>query len=150
MPNIDETIAFIQRAHADQTDKAGRPYYLHPLAVMRRLGDQATESEKLTALLHDIIEDTGYTADDLRRMGYGDDVVAAVELLSRHKGTDYLEGIRSLAESRNRIAIRVKIADNEENCDPARVAQLPPDKRAFTRRYEQSLSILRPALARLR
>jgi hypothetical protein len=65
MPTVDETIAFIKRAHAGQVDKAGNPYWQHPVSVMGRLGPDATESEKLAALLHDVIEDTDHAAADL-------------------------------------------------------------------------------------
>lgn len=146
MPTIDETIAFIQEAHAGQTDKAGNPYWMHPVSVMRRLGPDASENEKLAALLHDVIEDTDHTAADLLAMGYPDDVVVAVQLLSRPEGDArpaYLEWVRSLAASGNRTAVRVKIADNEDNLDPERIALLPPNERDITRRYEQSLRILR-------
>lgn len=60
MPSIDETIAFIRSAHVGQTDKAGAPYWRHPVSVMERLGADATEDEKLVALLHDVVEDTPY------------------------------------------------------------------------------------------
>jgi hypothetical protein len=142
---IEETIEFIKRAHAGQTDKGGNPYWLHPVSVMRRLGEDASEAEKLTALLHDVIEDTHYTAENLLSMGYPAEVVTAVVVLSRPEGPTYIDWIKSIAASGNRIAIRVKIADNEDNSDPARIAQLPPESRAIVRRYERSLQILRAA-----
>jgi hypothetical protein len=100
--------------------------------------------------LHDVIEDTEYTADDLLAMGYPREVVKAVQLLSRPQGEsrpNYMDWIRSIAASGNRLAIRVKIADNEDNCDPERVAALPPEARGIVDRYEQSLRILRPVAA---
>src|SRR5262249_56758543 len=120
-----------KHAHADQTDKAGVPYWQHPVAVMQRLGDHASESERLAALLHDVIEDTGHTAADLRAMGYSNEVVEAVLLLSRPNGPDrptYLDWIRSLAASGNRTAIKVKIPDLEHKSPPARVARLPAEQ----------------------
>jgi (p)ppGpp synthase/HD superfamily hydrolase len=146
MPTVDETIAFIKKAHEGQTDKSGKPYWLHPVAVMHRLGENASEQEKLTALLHDVIEDTDYTAEQLLAMGYKKAVVTAVQMLSREKGPNrptYIEWIRSIAASGNEIVIKVKIADNEENSDPARVAQLPPEERDIVKRYARSLEILR-------
>jgi hypothetical protein len=73
-----------------------------------------------------------------------------VQLLSRPQGEsrpDYLDWIRSIAASGNRLAIRVKIADNEDNCDPVRVAALPPDEQNIVGRYERSLQILRSVAA---
>lgn len=145
-PSLEETISFIQAAHAGQTDKSGKPYWQHLVSVMRRLGENATENEKRVALLHDVIEDTPYGAADLRRLGYADDVVTAVEMLSRPQGVGYLDWIRSIAASGNRVAIRVKIADNEDNSDPQRIAALPPDQRSIAERYHHSLRILRAAL----
>jgi (p)ppGpp synthase/HD superfamily hydrolase len=146
MPTIDETIEFIKSAHAGQSDKAGNPYWMHPVSVMRRLGEDACEDAKIAALLHDVLEDTEYTADDLLVMGYSPEVVEAVRLLSRPKGgLTYMNWIRTIAASGNKIAIRVKIADNEDNSDPARIAALPPEGRDIVHRYERSLQILRPA-----
>jgi hypothetical protein len=150
MPTIDDTIAFIRAAHDGQTDKGGKAYWHHPVAVMHRLGPAASESEKLAALLHDVIEDTRYTAGDLRKLGYSGEVVAAVALLTRPPGVAYLDWIDSIAASGNRVAIRVKIADNEENADLKRLALLPPGEQGIAERYARSLSILRPALAALK
>jgi (p)ppGpp synthase/HD superfamily hydrolase len=143
MPTIEQTIEFIRSAHAGQTDKGGQPYWQHPVAVMRRLGPAASENEKMAALLHDVIEDTGTTAEDLRGLGYPEEVIEAVSLLSRPHGVAYLNWIRSIAASGNQTAIRVKIADNEENSDPARVAAFPAADRGLVNRYHRSLSILR-------
>jgi (p)ppGpp synthase/HD superfamily hydrolase len=85
MPTIDETIAFIQKAHSGQFDKGGEVYWRHPRSVMQRLGDNATEEERQVALLHDVIEDTPYSAADLLALGYSPAVVTAVELLRLHR-----------------------------------------------------------------
>lgn len=144
-PTVESTVAFVQQAHEGQTDKGGKPYWLHPLSVMRRLGDDASDAEKMAALLHDVLEDCDYTRGDLKDIGYPDDVLEAVEMLTRPDGWTYMDWIRSLAASGNRIAIKVKIADNEDNSDPDRIAVLPPEERDIVRRYERSLKILRAA-----
>jgi (p)ppGpp synthase/HD superfamily hydrolase len=149
VPTIDETIEFIKQAHAGQTDKAGNPYWHHPVSVMKRLGEDATDDARLAALLHDVLEDTPHTADDLIAMGYPLAVVSAVQILTRPQGAErptYMDWIRVVAASGNQIAIRVKIADNEDNSDPARIAALPPEGRDIVNRYERSLRILRPAI----
>jgi (p)ppGpp synthase/HD superfamily hydrolase len=151
-PSLADTLALIQRLHADQTDWSGAPYWHHPLAVMERLPVDATMTEKLAALLHDVLEDTPTTADDLRQHGYSDDVVGTVIMLSRTPDSgSYMEWVRSIAASGNRAAIRVKIADNEHNSDPVRITQLPPEAREkaeqmATNRYRRSLAVLRRAL----
>lgn len=148
MRTIEETITFIREAHAGQTDKAGAPYWLHPVSVMERLGPDASLDEKLAALLHDIVEDTRYSLNGLRKLGYADTVVEAVRLLTKPKPeVPYLDWIRTIAESGNIIAIRVKIADNEDNIDPGRVAKLPPAMRGGQARYSRSLEILQRALS---
>lgn len=147
-PTIDQTIEFIKVAHAGQLDRGGQPYWLHPVSVMNRLGPNATHHEKLAALLHDVLEDTSYTADDLLLMDYPHEVVHAVQLVTRPNDSvvSYLDWIRVIAAIGNKIAIRVKIADNEDNMDPERLARLPPDDKklaAHVRQYATSLSILR-------
>lgn len=147
IPTVAETMSFILRAHAGHVDKAGRPYSLHPISVMHRLGDTASDDEKLVALLHDVIEDTPYKETDLLAMGYPAHVVEAVKLLSRPKHQPpYMNWIRSIAESGNRLAIRAKIADAEDNSDPNRVALLPPAERGGAARYVEAANILRAAL----
>ena len=141
-----KTVDFIKRAHAGQTDKGGAPYYRHPMAVADLLPADADEDEVLAALLHDVLEDTDVTESDLRALGYSEKTIGIVTLLTRPAGTTYLDWIRSIAKSGNMGAIRVKLADNAHNSDPARIAQLPPEQRTIARRYKRSMRILRAAL----
>ena len=82
---LAEAIELARRAHAGQLDKAGEPYIGHPLRVMSRV--QGT-SARMTAVLHDVAEDTSVTLADLRRLGCPDDVVTAVTALTRVRGED--------------------------------------------------------------
>jgi (p)ppGpp synthase/HD superfamily hydrolase len=167
-PGFEETRDFIRRAHAKQRDKGGFPYHLHPEAVAERavallrglVGDaimaapwrEVAERARLVALMHDVLEDREYTGvveADLRTMGHADDVVASVALLSRPGGDGrptYIQWVRGIAASGDLVAILVKVADNEENSAPARIAQLPPEERGIADRYRRSLGVLRPAL----
>src|SRR5579871_5855288 len=86
MPTVEETISFIQRAHAGQTDKAGNEYYLHPIAVMKRLPVEVDDEVRLAALLHDVLEDTAYTRRQLSEMGYSERTLDAVELVTLKSG----------------------------------------------------------------
>jgi (p)ppGpp synthase/HD superfamily hydrolase len=140
-PTVEQTIEFIKQAHAGQTDKAGEEYWKHPVSVMERLGD-APDSYKLTALLHDVIEDTEYSADDLQKLGYSAEVVRAVELLTKSGEGTYLDEIRKLRDSGNAIAIAVKIADNLDNLDPARLEKLDRTFQLKAEKYRASLAIL--------
>lgn len=146
-PTIEATIAFIKAAHAGQVDKGGAEYWKHPVSVMRRLGPDASDDCRLVALLHDVIEDTATTADDLLRLGYPQGVVAAVQRLTKPKGIPYLDCIRAIVASGDLLAIAVKLADNQDNLDPDRLAMLPPDKRGGDNKYRRSIEILAAALA---
>jgi len=105
MPTIDDTIALVREAHAGQTDKAGEPYVGHLLRVYERVktrldnldtppGPQERDEILHAALLHDIVEDTGHTFEQLNAMGYADATVRPVELLTREEdGRPYQEEI---------------------------------------------------------
>jgi len=106
-------------------------YWHHPVSVMKRLGTDAPDDYKLAALLHDVFEDTKYGAADLRAMGYAERVVEAVLRLTKVEEIPYLENIERIAASGDKIAIAVKIADNEDNLDPERIARLPANARVI-------------------
>jgi hypothetical protein len=110
------------RAHAGQVDKAGRPYIAHPQRVAARVEDLQAEA---VAWLHDVLEDTEVTAEDLRVQGIDDEVVRAVELLTRDVDDDvYYARIAAYP-----VAREVKLADIADNTDPVRTALLDPATR---------------------
>lgn len=145
-PTINETKDFVKKVFEGITDKAGKPYYEHCCRVMDRLGAEYTEDEKHAALLHDVIEDTTTTADDLRRRGYSRRTVWLVEMLSRPPRSPdrltYLEWIKQIADTRDRGLIAIKLADNADNSDPLRIAALPESERGILRRYLRAKEIL--------
>ena len=126
MPDIEDTIAFIKEAHAGQMDWTGAEYWQHPVAVMNLLPEDATLEEKLAALLHDVVEDTDHTIVTLRDRGYPEEVLTILDLVTRDKadGRSYMVWVRAIVASGNRGAIRVKLADNRHNSDPARIREL--------------------------
>lgn len=144
-PTYVETLAYVQQLFRGVTDHGGVPYWTHCERVAQRLTDP---EERLAGLLHDVIEDTEVTAADLLARGYSRHVVEIVELVSRDKsnGLTYIQWVESIVATGNRAAMRVKLADNEDNSDPVRIANLPPEKRSIKRRYERSKRILRAAL----
>lgn len=148
-PTYADTVEFIQEAHKGQTDAAGKPYWTHPKRVAGRVArmDGSGDLEEIIALLHDVIEDTPHTAGSLLARGYSMEVVMGVVLLSRDKskGT-YAEFIQSIADSGFQPAMRVKLADLEDNTDPERVAQLPAEKQGIVKRYEKAKKVLWAAL----
>ena len=108
--------AIARRAHAGQVDKAGEPYINHPLHVAESMD---TEDETCAALLHDVLEDSDYTADDLREAGMNEVVVGAVVLLTHDPSVDYIDYVRALRD--NPLAAKVKHADLEHNLDMSRI-----------------------------
>ena len=151
-PDFYETLEFIKEAHKDQV-YAGQPYWIHPYTVatiLTTLWPNATEEERVAALLHDVVEDTPYEYQDLLDMGYPQEVIDMLELLSRDKEKEtYKEFINRTATSGNKGAIRVKISDNRANSLPQNVESLPEEKRSIVKRYEKAMVVLYDALARV-
>jgi (p)ppGpp synthase/HD superfamily hydrolase len=125
------------RAHKDQVDKSGVPYVFHPF----HLADQMqTEKTVIVALLHDVMEDTKISYEELAKEGFGEDVMEALLLLYHKKGVDYMDYVRPIRE--NPIARAVKIADLKHNSDLSRL--LVVDKKALDRveKYAEALAYL--------
>src|SRR5579859_2025018 len=130
MPTLEDAILLAVQAHRGQVAKGGEPYMLHVLRVMLRLD---SEHERMAGVLHDVVEDTPYTLDDLRQMGYPTAVVAAVDHLTRRQSESYEAFVeRALADP---IARRVKLADLEDNMDVRRLTAVTDDDRARLQRY---------------
>jgi len=135
---LSDAIALAAVAHAGQVDKCGKPYVTHPIRVMMRCAPHGGAVE-MTAVLHDVVEDTWVTLDLLRTMGFPSEVVEAVDAISRRKGQEtYFEYIERC--SRNEIAAKVKLADIDDNSDPAR--RFGDNYEAVLARYAQARAIL--------
>ena len=116
-PTLQDAIALAVEAHRGQVDKCGQPYILHPLRVMFRCEG---EIARIVAVLHDVVEDTGRSFDDLRRLGYSEDVIAALDCVTKREGEGYEQFVNRAAS--NPVAKQVKIADIEDNMDVRRLA----------------------------
>jgi hypothetical protein len=137
------------RAHAGQTDKAGKPYIEHCRRVAERLvadWPASTEDEIAAAWLHDVMEDTKVEFNELRSLGVSEWTMYLVYSLSRPDGMPYLDWIRRMAEDCEQAVIRVKLADNADNSDPARVAMVQDGERMVRERYAPARKILLSAL----
>lgn len=119
MFTLEDAIAIATSAHDGQVDKSGRPYIGHPLRVMASV---TGEHEQMAAVLHDVIEDTPVTADDLLAHGCPAAVVDAVVALSHLPEEPQEDYLRRVAA--NPLALSVKRADISDNLAPARIAQL--------------------------
>ena len=122
MSTLERAIEISAHAHAGQIDKAGEPYILHPLRVMMGV---PTRDEQIVAVLHDIVEDTEITPEDLRAEGFSDRVVEAVVTLTKVKGQTYEQFIAGLAH--HQLARVVKLADLKDNSDISRIPD-PTDR----------------------
>lgn len=126
MKTVREVDHLAATAHTGQVDKIGVPYIEHVRAVAAGLAPFGDELV-MAGLLHDIIEDTDWTADRLLEEGIPPRVVSAVEAVTNQRGMPYEEKIRRIV--RDSDATLVKIADNAHNSRPDRAAQLPDEKR---------------------
>ncbi len=120
---LDDAYALAFDAHKEQKDKCGEPYVKHCLNVKNNLPDNATEDMKIVALLHDVVEDTEITLEQLEEWGYNSFILEALNLLNkkRERGLTWAEYIRIIRE--NPIAREVKKADLLNNMDLQRYAR---------------------------
>jgi (p)ppGpp synthase/HD superfamily hydrolase len=132
MATLERAIAIAAEAHAGQVDKAGQPYILHPLRVMLRV---ASDHERMAAVLHDVVEDTGVSLPQLAAEGFAPQVVAAVEALTKRPGESRVDAAQRAAA--DPIARKVKLADNAENMDLTRIPH--PSERDYARVEEYKL-----------
>lgn len=138
MDELTKAYFFAQEAHLGQVDKGGNDYFLHPLAVS---GKVKTSPLKVIALLHDVMEDTNFTADDLKFAGFSKRTILGVTALSRKKGESYDDYLLRL--SINQDAVIVKIADLEHNADLSRISAPTPKDFARTQKYREKLCLLK-------
>ena len=120
-PTIEDAIQLALNVHRGQLDKNGAPYILHPLRVMSQM---RTETDRIVAVLHDVVEDSRGKANEvtlagLRRMGYSKKIVDAISGVTRREGESYEHFV--LRSKRNPISRRVKLADLSDNMDVRRL-----------------------------
>ena len=124
-------------AHKEQTDKTGLPYVFHPFHLAEQMDD---EISTVCALLHDVVEDTPYTFGDLREMGFPEEVLDVLRLLTHDDATPYMDYVQKL--SSNPTAKKVKLADLRHNSDLTRLDTV--DERALSRvrKYAAAIALL--------
>ena len=137
MATLERAVVIAATAHAGQVDKAGMPYILHPLRVMLAL---SSLEERIVGVLHDLVEDTGWTLDDLRREGFAEAVVAAVAVDARGLAESYDDFVRRAA--RQPLGPRVKLADLADNLDLSRIAAPTARDHARLERYRRAVALI--------
>ena len=125
-PTIEDALALAALAHKGQLDKAGQPYIFHPIRLMMNVSD---EQARIVALLHDVVEDSPVTMDQLRALGYSEEILAALDCVTRRATETYEEFIDRIAP--NALARRVKLADLKDNMDMTRLPN--PGAKDFAR-----------------
>ena len=129
MSTIEKAIEIAAREHAGDTDKSGAPYVFHPLRLMFAVNSL---HEKMAAVLHDVVEDTPVTLDDLAREGFPKEVIEAVDALTKREGEKRIDAAARAAA--NPIARVVKLADVTDNMDLSRLPN--PTEKDFARLKE--------------
>ena len=115
---LNKAIEIAAKAHNGQVDKGGNPYILHPLRVLNYC-ESGSESIKICAILHDVVEDTDITLDDLRAEGFSEEVISALDCLTKKKDESYDDFISRVLT--NEIACIVKNGDLADNMDLTRL-----------------------------
>lgn len=125
-------------AHKNQVDKSGMPYVFHPFHVAEQMTDEATT---IVALLHDVVEDTDYTLEDLAAEGFGKDLLEAVALMTHEDDVPYLDYVAKLKD--NPIARAVKLADLAHNSDLSRIGEIDDETRERLEKYQKAIALLK-------
>lgn len=134
---LERAIGLAVAAHKGQKDRYGAPYILHPLRVMSRV---ETAAEKTVAVLHDVVEDTDWTLDKLRREGFPEEIIVALDCVTKREGEPYEDFVgRSGA---NPLARSVKLADLEDNMDARRMPEITDDAKTRLQKYRKAWETL--------
>lgn len=134
---LSVAIDLAQFAHHGQVDKAGQPYILHVQAVADGVD---TDELKTIAYLHDVCEDTPFGIDDLTELEFPDEIVQSVRILTRAKGTPYMEYIQAVKQDDN--ARQVKVSDLKHNMDLSRIPEPTDADYKRVEKYRKALDYL--------
>ena len=136
-PLIKKALDVCFEAHKDQKDKTGLPYIYHPIHLAYNV---ESEYEIITALLHDVVEDTDYTFEDLLEMGFPKEVVEALTYLTHDKDVRYKDYVKNIKN--NELARTVKLADLRHNSDLSRLNVVNEEDRERQKKYLEAIQFL--------
>lgn len=128
-------IAF--NAHKEQVDKTGLPYIYHPIHLAEQMDDENTTC---VALLHDVVEDTEITFEDLEKEGFTKEIIEALKLMTHDDAIPYLEYVKEI--KKNPIATAVKLADLNHNSDLTRLDVVDEKAKERVEKYKKAIEIL--------
>ena len=126
-----------KRAHLGQVDKAGEDYIKHPEKVASFV---KTDEEKAVAYLHDVIEDTELTLEDLYEYGFSKEILEAVDIITKKRGEDYQSYLNSV--KKNKLARAVKLADLRHNSDLTRLTEVTEKDIKRKEKYQKAIDFL--------
>ncbi len=139
MATLDRAVLIAAKAHTGQKDRYGDPYVLHPLRMMVRM---ESEKEMIVAVLHDVVEKSEWTLDDLRHEGFSEEVVQALDCLTKRSGDSYDDHI--YRAKKNVLAQRVKLADLEDNLNQVQTkGSFKEDSERLARYHKAWLEIMK-------
>lgn len=136
-PMTKKALCLCFEAHKEQKDKSGLPYVFHPFHLAEQM---ETEETTVVALLHDVVEDTGYSLADLEDMGFSKSVLDALALLTHDPSVDYMDYVRAIKA--NPIARTVKLADLRHNSDLTRLDTVDEKALARVEKYQKARILL--------
>ena len=134
---VDLALSIARKAHEGQLDKAGVDYIEHPIYVASQVD---TEEEKAVALLHDVIEDSPVSTEELLQAGLPETVVTAVQVLTKKKEQDYQTYLETV--KKNPLARVVKLADLKHNSDLSRLPSITAKDRERLKKYKKAIDFL--------
>ena len=140
MSTLEKAIALAATQHAGQLDKGGQAYILHPLRLMLQFSNPTLQ---IIAVLHDILEDTATTAEDLKALGFSAEIIKSIQALTKQTGESRLEAAKRT--TLNPLATQVKYVDVLDNMNLTRINNPTPRDFARLEEYKVVLEILKQA-----
>ena len=135
-PLTKKAINICFQAHKEQKDKTGLPYVFHPFHLAEQMKDETTT---VVALLHDVVEDTNITFNDLRKEGFPEEVITALKFLTHSSDIPYMEYVANIKN--NKIAAEVKLADLRHNSDMSRLDTVTQKDIERQKKYLQAIEL---------
>ena len=136
-PMTKKAMKLMFEKHKEQKDKSDIPYVFHPFHVAESMDD---ENSTIVALLHDIVEDTDVSIQDLKNMGFDSEITDALQIMTHDKSIDYFEYIKTIET--NPIARKVKLSDLKHNSDITRLNEVTEKDLKRVEKYKKSIEYL--------
>jgi len=136
--NLEKAIEIAKKAHLGQVDKAGTEYIQHPIRLAEKV---ESLEEKTVAMLHDVVEDSDYSFEDLKKEGFSQEIIDAIESLTKREGEEYFDFIKRV--KLNHLATKVKIVDLIDNSNLSRIPNPSQTDIERVEKYKEALKFLK-------